>query len=260
MSGARILYPQFRDEQADSRYPFSDSATLVSTERQLDIGRDTFIDAAVYTIGGQRRAYISAIVVTPNLVTVRVGDAANKQRASANYNPLNPPADGLLQLFDAYARPAGILLSSPLALARFSGWPGETHTFASTATEFVSSVVIPAQEPGVRGLQTGNGAMLTGDVWLVGGRGVTLRVDTDGAIRIDINGEPLFSRILCETVGKFQPQNVLQLLSVNGVQVGPDDFGNFTITATGHEASDTVLRISEASGSIKIDTVGRKVV
>lgn len=260
MSGARILYPQYRDEQADSRYPFGDRATLVSTERSLELGRDTFIDAAVYTIGGERRAYISAIVVTPALITIRVGDTANKQRASAAYNPLSPPEDGVLELFDAYGRPAGKLLSSPLALARFSGWPVETHTFSVAATEFVASVVIPAQEPGVRGVRVADSTPLTGDVWLIGGRGVTLRAEGPNTIRIDINGEPLFSRILCEAPGRFEPKNALQTLTINGVAVGPDDFGNFTLTATGHGAPDTVLRVYAVDGSIKIDTVGRKVV
>lgn len=55
MSGARILYPEFRDEQSDSRYPFADSATLVSTTNAAAvIAADTFIDASFFPIGGAR--------------------------------------------------------------------------------------------------------------------------------------------------------------------------------------------------------------
>jgi hypothetical protein len=260
MAAARILYPQFRDEQQDSRYPFADNATLLSTESRLDIGRDTFYDATLYVINGARGAYISAVVVAPNAITIRVGDSGNKQRATAVYNPLSPPADGVLELLDAYGRPAGKLLSSPLALARFSGWPVATHSFSAAATEFVASVVIPANEPGVRGLRAATGSPLTQDVWLIGGRGITLRAEDEHTIRIDINGEPLFRRILCEDTGRFQSKNFLKTLTVNNTPIGPDEYGNFTITAGAHGAPDTVLRVYAADGNIRISTVGRKVV
>ena len=260
MSGARILYPQFRDEQADSRYPFADRATLVSTEQRLDIGRDTFFDATIYTIGGARQAYISSIVVSPQDVTVTVGDVANKERATANFSPLAPPENGILELADTYGRPAGKLLSTPLALTRFSSWPTGTHNFTLAATEFVASVVIPAREPGVRALKTLDGPILTGDVWLVGGRGVVIRKENETTIRIDIIGEPLFSRYICDQFNRFEPRNFLQTLTIDGVTCGPDEYGNFIITANGHAASDTVLRVYPQDGNIKIDTVGRKVV
>lgn len=260
MSGARILFPQFRDEQADSRYPFADRATLLSSERQLDIGRDTFLDAALYVIGGERQAYISAITVAADLITIRVGDVANRNRAQATYNPLSPPETGALELLDSYGRPAGTLVASATALVRFSGWPLETHNFTLAAAEFVASVVIPAQEPGVRGLKAETGGLLTGDVWLVGGHGVTLRAEDAHTIRIDINGEPLFARILCDETIRFQPKTYLKTLTVNNVPIGPDDYGNFAITANNHEAGDTVLRVYHSDGNIKIDTIGRKVV
>jgi hypothetical protein len=260
MSGARILYPQFRDQQADSRYPFADRATLVSRERQLEIGRDTFIDAALYAIGGGRQAYISAVVVTPQLITIRIGDVETRERASASFNPLQLPEDGVLQVFDIYDRPAGMLLSTPLALARFSGWPAETHSFAQAATEFVASVVIPAREPGVRALVADDGALLTGDVWLVGGRGVVVRKEDEQTIRVDVIGEPLFNRFLCDPVQRFQPKTHLRTITVDRVTCGPDVYGNFNITANGHAAADTVLRISAQDGNVRIDTIGRKVV
>lgn len=260
MSGARILYPQFRAEQSDSRYPFADSATLMSTAQKLDIGRDTFFDATIYTIGGSRQAYISSIVVNPQQITIWVGDVANKDRAAASFNPLSPPENGVLDLFDEYARPAGKLLSTPLNLARFSGWPTGTHNFTVAATEFVSSVVIPAREPGVRALKTLDSPILTGDVWLVGGRGVVVRQEDATTIRIDIIGEPLFSRYICDEFNRFEPRTFLQTFTINGVTCGPDEYGNFIITATGHGASDTVLRVYPQDGNLRIDTVGRKVV
>lgn len=260
MSDARILFPQFRDEQSDSRYPFADRAALVSQERKLEIAHDTFIDASIHVIGGAQRAYISSIAVTPVLITITVGDATNKKTAAATFNPLAVPADGVLALIDIYGRPAGMLLSSALALSAFSAWPNETHTFKIADTEFVASVVIPANEPGVRALIGADNALVTGDIWLIGDRGVVLRASDAQTIKVDVVGEPLFQRVVCEPVSRFQPKTFLQTITVNGVTCGPDDYGNFALTATGHAASDTILRIYYQDGTIKIDTVGKKVI
>lgn len=260
MSGARVLYPQFRDEQADSRYPFADHATLLSTERKLDIGRGTFIDAALYPIGGTKQLYISAISVTPTLVTLQIGDPAIKNRATATYDPLRPPENGVLHFQDIYGRPAGLLLSTALALSRFAGWPAETHTFTPAAAELVATCVIPAREPGVRGLTIDGKDIYTGDVWLIGSRGVVIRAEDKHTVRIDITGEPLFARYICDPLDRFKPKKFVRTLTINGVTCGPDDYGNFVFTATGHGASDTVLRIYPQGGVVKIDAVGRKAV
>jgi hypothetical protein len=153
-----------------------------------------------------------------------------------------------------------MLLSTPFLLARFAAWPLETHTFTAGATEFVSSVVIPARAPGVRGVYADNSALLTGDVWLIGDRGVVLRKVDEHTIRADITGEPLFARHLCEPIGRFTPKTFVKTITTNSIACGPDDYGNFVLTATDYGVSDTVLRIYSQDGNIKIDTVGRKVV
>ncbi len=259
MSGARILFPEFRDEQEASRYPFADSATLQSVAGDnIQIAPDTFIDASFFIIGGDRRVYISSINVTPQIVTIVVGDAELAARVTATYNPLSPPTTGVLLFFDQYARPAGMLLSSPTALARFAGWGTGTYPFTLAQTEFVSSVVISANEPGVRALRPETKQFLTGDIWLVGDQGVVLRQDGPSVIRIDIIGVPLFRRFLCEPQQGADFPNKRYLKTIN--DCGPDEFGNFTFTATNQAVSDSVLRVYADGETIVIDTVGRSVV
>jgi hypothetical protein len=258
MSGARILFPEFRDEQEASRYPFADSAGLQSeTTENISIAPDTFIDASFFIIGGYQRVYISSIVVAPQSVTINVGDEELSTRVSASYNPLSPPADGVLLFADQYGRPAGMLLSTTTGLARFSGWGPGTYTFEIDQTEFVSSVSIPANEPGVRAVRPETKQFLTGDIWLVGDQGVVLRQDGPGVIRVDIVGVPLFRRFLCEPQSDDFP-NKRYLKTINGC--GPDDFGNFTFTATNQAVADAVLRIYADGETIVVDTVGRSVV
>jgi hypothetical protein len=257
MAGARILFPEFRDEQRTSRYPFADAATLQSNAgANVQIAPTTFIDASFFIIGALQRVYISSIAVTEQRVVITVGDEELADRATASYNLFAPPADGVLLFFDQYDRPAGMLLSSLIELARFAGWGSGVYEFTLTQTEFVSSVVIPANEPGVRAIVPETKQFLTGDIWLIGDRGVVLREDGPGVIRVDIVGVPLFRRFLCE------PQNSdfltkQYLKTINGC--GPDEFGNFTFTATDQAVADSVLRVYVDGGTVVIDTVGRSV-
>lgn len=260
MTDARILYPQFRDEQSTSRYPFADSASLKTTDGALNIGADTFIDAVFFPVGGTRQLYIAAIIVSTQTITFIVGDSVNAALISGSYAP-NSGLDSLdnsrIEFFDSYGRPAGCMLSSQISLAKFSGLSPGTYTFAPAATEFVSTVVIPANEPGVRAIIPSSGEFLTGDICLIGDHGVVLRKEGVNVIRIDIVGVPLFKRALCELGGGglLSPSQYLKTIN----NCGPDEYGSFTFTATGHETpgGDTVLRVYPNNNALVIDAVGR---
>jgi hypothetical protein len=89
---------------------------------------------------------------------------------------------------------------------------------------------------------------------LVGDQGVVLRHEGNNVIRIDIIGEPLFKRFLCEPQSSAYPaKNYLK--TINGC--GPDAYGNFTLTASDHAVDDTVLRVYPENGTITIAAVGR---
>jgi len=266
MTDARILFPEFRDEQSDSKYPFADYVTLAATDNFSRIAGDTFIDAALFPIGSTGRLYITTITVDVQAITIAIGDDNTPNLLSATYNPAMPPEDGVLQFFDSYNRPAGMLLSSPLNLGRFSTWTAAVYAFDRTATEFVASVSIPANEPGVRGVLSPAGDLLTGDIWLIGDAGIVIRreQDTENVIRVDVVGVPLFKRFVCEPLDDFPAKNYLR--TINGC--GPDPFGNFTITATGEGVKnatagvkdDTVLRVYPQNGTIVFDAVGRSTI
>ena len=263
MTDARILFPDFRDEQSDSKYPFADYVTLTANDGFSSIAGDTFIDATFFPIGGGARLHITAIAVGVQAISITIGDIGTPALITATYNPAMPPSDGVLQFFDVYNRPAGMLLSNPLSLGRFSTWTTAVYTFEATATEFVASVSIPANEPGVRGVLSPAGVLLAGDIWLLGDAGIVIRREqnTESVIRVDIVGVPLFKRFVCEPLDDFPAKKYLQ--TINGC--GPDTYGNFTITATGEDVlartqrvkDDTVLRVYPQNGTIVFDAVGR---
>jgi hypothetical protein len=259
MTSARIIFPEFRDEQSDSRYPFADDATLTTADG-LTLNRDTFIDAAIYAINADAPVHISSITVDGAFVTITIGDKTTLAVCSTTYSALSPPASATLSLVDPRGRPAGILLSTKEQLAILGGWPEATHTFSRAATEFVASVVQPASAPGVRGLTlTDRPEFISGDIWLVGSRGVTLRQLEPNVIRVDIVGVPLFKRVLCLDDAQqpiFEPRPFLR--TINGC--GPDEFGNFNITVAAKNTPDSVLRIYSENDTLKITSVGSKVI
>jgi hypothetical protein len=256
MADARILYPQFRDEQAASRYPFTDTATLVSTAGALTIDPAFFIDAVFFPIGAGPRLYISSIIVGADTVTINIGDQNTITLIAGSYSIFEIPNDGIVSFSDQYGRPAGSLISTATNLSNFASRAIGTYAFNVAATEFVASVVMPANEPGVRALMPATEELMAGDICLVGDYGVFLRWDAPNNIRVDIVGVPLYKRLLCEPYGDFPTRKFLK--TINGC--GPDEYGNFTFTATNKLVNDTVLRIYPKDGTIVIDTAGRSLI
>lgn len=248
---ARILFPEFRDEQGPTRYPFGDEATLATTGG-LAVGPDTFLDAALHPVGGGERQYLSRVRVAARQVTLVVGDPETPELASTSFDPLAPP--DLLELTDAYARPAGVLVSDATRLAVFQTWPAGEHRFAPGATEFAASCVTPMPQVGVRGFVTPDGTLFTGDVWIVGEDGVVVRRDDAGNVRIDVVGDPLFRRRLCQPVQLFTTPRFVK--TINGMR--PDERGDFKITVGRALAADTVLRVfADDTGGITFEAVGQ---
>lgn len=254
MAGTRIIFPQFREEQSDSRYPFKDTATLLS-DTGLDIGRATFIDAVIHTINGLSAVHVSSVVVTTQTVTIWLGDSSVSKICKAEFPAIGATEITELTLSDTYGRPAGLFIVDSVEISKFAGWPQGTHTFRPRATEFVSTVVIPAQEPGVRAVLPPSEELMTDDIWLIGDQGVVVRAEGEHIIRVDIVGEPLFRRFLCGPLNKFDPPQFVK--TINGCP--PDIYGNFTITATNLSAADAALRVYPENNALKIDLLGAKV-
>ena len=254
---ARILHPEFRDEQDDSMYPFEDTATLATEISDAQIFSDTFIDAAIYPIGGLVGAKLTRIVIgTGRIATLYVGDDEDAERASGTVDFLTPGDTIVLQ--DSYERPAGMLLSDANRLSIFQSWAPGDYQFSGAT--FVASVVTPLPAVGVRGFltvdeDTGDIRLFHGDTWIVGENGAVVRKEA-GTIRVDFVGDPLFRRRLCiknDGTSFFTTPNFLK--TINGY--GPNDVGNFNLSAGEHAALDTVLRIAPLENGIKITAIGK---
>jgi len=246
----RTFTPEFRDELRESRYPFGDTATLTSDDgTQLEA--TVFADASIYPIGAVLPLYLSQLVVSADLISLEIKDSVRRVRCTTRFSPQSPPDQ--LHLADDYGRPAGVLVLSEDGATSLSSMVPGTYAFASDATTFAARCVIPTPEVGVRGILTEAGELLTGDVWLVGGDGVVIRRgDTASDIRIDIVGDPLFVRSLCEQVALFSPPRFIQ--TINGCP--PDDHGNYELAVADDLCDDTILRIYPTDAGLKIEAAG----
>lgn len=269
----RIIQPEWRLENRDNPYPFAERATLIGNAGEV-VPDGLFLDASLYVIGAGPRLYLSTAEVSPDEITLWVGDSNDDQLASVSFDPLDPPER--LDLRDAFDRPAGMLLTETVRIQTAAAWGAGTHTFSQQATEFCATCCIPTPEVGLRGFLLPDGSILTGDVWLVGEDGVVLRyegVETIGgcgqvsqaypAIRFEVVGDPLFRRRLCEPVSAFTSPRFVRAIHVkqsvgqNFTCVG-DDLGDIQIVANNQLAIDTVLRAIPIPGGLRIEAVGRE--
>ena len=140
----RIVFRGFRDEQEESRYPFADNALLTSADG-LDFGADTLLDAKLYPIGGGARLFLTAVSLQAGIATITVGNQTDQQLCSTSFNTVQP-VDDVLQLTDAFGRPAGVLVSEAIRLSRFQTWGAGTHPFVNNQGEFAASVCVPTPE------------------------------------------------------------------------------------------------------------------
>ena len=232
-----------------------DDATLQSTNGEQSIDRDLFEDASLFPVGATVSfLYIGQIIIETRRVRINILDAARVERCFVEFDPLFAP--DLLRCVDQFNRPSGVLVSSTVKLARFTAWGVGEYLFDNTATQFVPSCVIPTPEVGVRGVLTEAGDLFVRDFLIVGDNGVVVREETPGCIRIDVVGNPLFRRQLCEPIELFVPPRFVR--TINGCP--PDKYGNFNLTVGDHLTDQTVLRVYPTVEGLTVEAAGAGVV
>lgn len=266
----RILFPEWRKQNETIKYPFSSRASLVNnTGRVLVEG--TFLDAALYPIGVANGLYLSSVEITFQKVLLRLSATGQPDIATGEFNLVSPPDE--ITFVDVYGRPAGVLVTEGRRLSLFQSWGVGVHEFIQSQSEFAATCVFPTPEIGVRGIQLEDGTLFIGDVWLVGDDGVvfrhetatatilgTCRTETVQVIRMDIVGDPLFRRRLCQPTDLFTTPRFVRTITIVGPNMTftlpPDDAGNVILSTINDLASDTVLRIKTTPDGIEIGAVG----
>ena len=272
----RILHPQWRKSHETTKYPFSSGASL-GTDTGNSLLEGTFLDAAIYPVGGSSGLHLSSVIIDHLTAVINISDSETTDIASGSFSITTPPDNVALE--DVYGRPAGVLVSDTGRLSVLQAWGVGTHSFDATAAEFVATVCFPAPEIGLRGFLLEDGSFFSGKVWLVGEDGVVIRsgrvsepegcetpaVDLE-SIRIDMVGDPLFRRRLCQPVPDLfltpNPIKSVLVLDADGLEVfvcSPNEHGDLQIMATNNLAADTLLRLRNTAAGVTLEAVGSRV-
>jgi hypothetical protein len=238
---ATYKYDEWRVENAQLNYPFADDVSMAN--ETLTLPRTLFLDARLYPIGGGPRQFISRIVKAQGIITLKISDETGSV-AAASYAEVAIPATGEVAIYDAYDRPAGVLVGTLTSLQAFSAIDTGIYEFTVAQTAFAATVVIPQPAFGVRGVLLASGDVMTGDVWLIGEDGIVLR-EEDGAIRIDAIGDPFAEQKFCieeETAETQQLQPYCPIRTINGLT--PDERGNVMLVVGGNQSLTNLLRIT----------------
>lgn len=243
-----VRFQDWRDTNARRKYPFADGVPAASDE--VTLPDDLFVDGRLYPVGGNAELYLSRITKDANALTFAIRATGTDELATASFTLDDIPANGELVFSDTYSRPAGVLVSSEVALQSLSGIDVGIYEFTLAETEFAAAVNTSQPSPGVRGFLLPSGDVMTGAVWFVGEDGVVLRRDGN-AIRVDVIGDPFAARKLCEDeeaneeVAPLQPYCPIKTLNV----IAPDNQGNFQLLVGSNQSLTPILRITPQSDS-----------
>lgn len=247
-----IFVQEFREQLAPTRYPFTDKSTLRTADGK-DLPPDLFLDASLYPVGNSQPLHIAKIVVVPRTATFTLATPTGGALATATLDLVNP--EEILPFEDTAGRPAGVMVVNADRAVDLAGFVPGTYILGAAAASLAAACVIPTPAAGVQGIRLPDGSLLTGDIWLVGGDGVVLRLSEDlpNAIRVDVVGDSLFRRKLCVPEELFTTPRFVK--TINGC--APDAYGNYNLLVGAHRHDAPVLRILPGNGGLII-TAARK--
>lgn len=263
----RTLFPSWAQENTSTVYPFIETAGLWSEDRQVRLEPGTFVDAVIHIPGLVDAPHLTRITPHGAEAVIAVGSQDNPVAASGVIDLTRPSRDIPLQ--DRFGRPAGLLVGDPIRLAALRSWPSRTHTFTPDQTAFCPFCCIPLTEPGLSGFVLADGTFVGGEVWLGGADGVVVRPEIRDdpvtgeptlVIRVDVTGDPLFRRRLCEPNDLFQtPRFVrrLQVVSRSGTfVVVPDEHGVIRAVADASSTPNPALRLTVRPDGLRLELAG----
>lgn len=227
---SETYHVQVADYQSQSRYPWADGASLRTTSG-LVIPREAVEDAVVLLPGATKLIRVVADGEEVSLVFASQGGRNGTAKITAG--------DRLVEILDDDQLPAGLLMLGE-SIDTLLNWPTGTHEMRPGQGDLVAAVCLPEVPSGrVTRFRTADGGVHVNSVWLVGERGVNLDVNPDGDITVNVVGEPLFRRLLCQGEPGFESPVFIR--TING-QSG-DQYRNWQILVGRTLTSRPALRV-----------------
>lgn len=252
----RINYPTYHEELMKVKYPFSETATL--TNGDVFIENDIFVDGRIFPPLASVTTFISGITID---ITCSIVLSDEKGIVGiAEFEKSNPPS--VVNFYSNTNAYVGLLVGYEHGgIKKLTNWPVGSYEFSSQATCFSPTVLVPQPQECVRSITLADGSVFTGPVALVGENGVQLTCpkDEENTIQVDIVGDPLYTKRLCnEEAATFSNDTIFKILDYDGTSIKADNNGSINITIAIQEHESPALRITkDGANSIKIGFVSK---
>jgi len=123
-----VIYPEWRDNNRHTRYPFIDNATMTSING-VSIPNTVFVDAKLYPPSRSGAGYISSITRSNEAVSIVYSDE-DGERAFGSFSIGAEPADNVIAFLTEDSQPAGVMVVDPDGYNVFAGWGAGTYEFS----------------------------------------------------------------------------------------------------------------------------------
>lgn len=245
---------QWRDTHDRGKFPFAGSATL--TNGSVFIADNLFADARLYPYNGTYNQFLSVVEKTDTHIVFTVADSSVGDLCRGEI--LLGSLAGKVVLYDFFERPVGFFLTDTIRMQPLVALPQGVYQFTADQTLFSPVVITPMPQDVVRSVHT-DGSVQSGDVYLVGGRGVTLQRTGSNSIIVHVDGEPYYQLLICgesrpDAGVPLGPGNTVPALLESINMKYPDALGNFPVFAVGGPGvSRPALKvIPDESGTLTI--------
>jgi hypothetical protein len=247
----------FPDQYKLSKYPFTDTSIMASTDGAL-LPSSFFRDAAVYVNGTDGTISLRSIVITDDVITVNLGTASDPAKYTGSF-VLNTENE-IIELRDKYLRCCGFLLHSKDD-GFLNVWAQDEHQFRTGAAQLEVACHIPVFDHSVVGFLVNGNTIRSGDLQLVGTRGVCID-QNDNVFTIHYTGEPLYDRykqgnsfVTPRAVQRiiFEVQNNKNPLNNTQITAYPDKNGVISIISQNIYLNEDALRLKTENSSLRIE-------
>lgn len=266
-----VYYPQWRDENAEIRYPFEDESTMLDSFGQVMLLDDWLVDAAIYSPVAQPPVYLRQVKISGNVAYLSLSDAIGQDIGTgiASRQSAAPIA-----VRDANGLPVATLVPSSTNHANLFA-PGDgTFQFTAQATSFVSSCVLENPAAALQGFRVGSEIYLQNEMIFVGETGVQLtmddteEVDVNGVthdvalLRVHAVGDPQRLARECSDPSRRPSRFIREVVFQYGDfthSCVPDQYGNMVFVSGSPAVSDSSLRIQNFENKIRLDLMGQSI-
>lgn len=252
--GITITTSTTERNEGDSAYPFRDNATYRSLDG-TEIPRAAFQNAILHADGMVEDVHVQKIEVTRNRIRITVRDGEQGEIGAGETT-----SDNEVVIYNPNNQRVG-LITGNFDLLRGAVPGPSTLRFGDADLPFVGSVLVPRTSTRVSGIRVDGSNPVGGDLWLVGGEGLVIRVENN-TLTLHAVGDKYAARRFCERAGaNFTTPRPLKRLVVQkgdgpSTTLTPDALGNIQIFPGVSVSQDNVLRIRKVGNGLRISAIG----